>query len=162
MRILRMMLVLFAPVFVLGCTQAPQVDLDAERASLTAAAEAYHTAAGNLDVESLMALYTDNTWFLPTGEDEVSGLDDIRDWLMGMLDLTNFEAIFESPTVHVSTTGACGYSLATATMSFVGPDGEHVSQTVRDLHVWEKSADGSWKIVVDMSNEPAGNVSEDV
>ena len=162
MRFLRTMLVLFVPMFVFGCTQAPQIDLDAEQASLAAAAEAYHDAASSLDTEALMALYAETSRIIAPDEHEVRGLEDIREWLNGMLELTNFEVVFETPTVQVSSTGGYGYSLANATMSFDGPDGEHISEQVRDLHVWEKYPDGSWKVVVDIWNSPPESSSEDM
>jgi ketosteroid isomerase-like protein len=35
-----------------------------------------------------------------------------------------------------------------------GPDGEPVSESVRDFHVWRKDADGEWKLVIDIWNSP--------
>ena len=162
MRLQRTSLFLFASVLLLGCVAEPPIDLDAERASLTAAAEAYHVAGAVMDTEALLALYAENARLIPPDQDEVRGLENIRAWMMGMLELTNFEATFESPTVEISSAGDYGYSIANATMSFDGPDSVHVSNSVRDLHVWEKDPDGLWKVVVDIWNEPPGSVSEDM
>lgn len=162
MRLQRTMFILFLSVLLFGCTQAPQVDLDAERASLQAAVEAYHDAGSTLDTEALLMFYAEDSRIIAPDEDEVRGLEDIREWLNGMLELTNFEVVFETPNIQVSTAGGYGYSLATATMSFDDPDGEHISDTVRLLHVWEKYPDGSWKVVVDIWNSPPESSSQDM
>ncbi len=164
MRLLRTMPVLFASVLLFGCTSVPQVDLDAERASLQAAAEAYHAAGNPIDIEAMMTLYAEDSRIIPPGRLEIRGLEDIREWMSEFVDLTNFNAVFETPTIQVSAAGGYGYSLATATLSYDDPDGEQVSETVRDLHVWEKHPDGSWKVVVDIWNEAPGpeSSSEDM
>ena len=68
------------------------------------------------------------------------------------------ELRFETIRVEVSSGGDMGWTLAIGDVSFTRPDGEPGSDRVRDFHVWQRQADGSWKVAVDIWNSefPAG------
>ena len=54
----------------------------------------------------------------------------------------------------VSEAGDMGYTYADAEITVDGPDGEPVTENLRDFHVWTKNADGAWRVVVDIWNSP--------
>ena len=63
------------------------------------------------------------------------------------------KARFETPRImEVSRGGDLGYTLGDAVLSFERPDGEPVTQRVREFHLWKKQDDGSWQIVIDIWN----------
>jgi uncharacterized protein (TIGR02246 family) len=133
-----------------GC--APQVDIEAERSALREAAVAYHEAASALNAEAVVALYAEDAVLMPPNADQIAGLDNIRGFVNEFVDTPGFEARFGPPTVEVSLSGDLGWTVATSEMTFEGPDGEPVVERIRDLHLWKKQADGSWKVVVDIWN----------
>lgn len=45
-----------------------------------------------------------------------------------------------------------GYTYGTANITITGPDGNPMTEGIRDFHLWKRQADGSWRIVVDIWN----------
>lgn len=68
--------------------------------------------------------------------------------------MPGLEISFDSYTAVVGPEGGMGFTITPAVIRFEGPDGEMVEQSVRDLHIWRRDADGKWKVVVDMWNSP--------
>lgn len=129
------------------------VQLEAEKAALKEAADTFHSAAGSMDVDGLVSHYTTDVLLLPPGAKRMQGAEATREFLSGFAAIPGAKARFEDPrVVTVSRGGDIGYTFGDAVFSFDGPDGETVTQHVRELHLWEKQEDGSWKIIVDMWN----------
>ena len=151
---MRLIFSVAACVAILGaCAPAgPVVDIEVETASLRAAADAYHQAAENSDTDALVALDAADVLIFPPNAGEEQGTDGSRRVAEGFTTAPNFEAQFTTRLVKVAASGDLGYTLADATLSFDGPDGETVRDEVRDFHVWEKQEDGSWKVVIDIWN----------
>lgn len=145
--------VLIIAAFFWACSPQATVDLEAEKAALKAAAEAYHAAAG-VNVDDLVPFYTSDAKVLPPDGEVISGTESIRQFVQGFKALRNFQPHFEAPEVEISADASMGYSLASAVLSFEDADGKAVSEAVRDFHVWKK-VDGKWKLAVDIWNSPA-------
>jgi ketosteroid isomerase-like protein len=152
------------PVFALlvgfsfGCAPAPPaIDLDSERKKLEEAVDAYNTAAGAKDVEKIVSLYTSDASILPPDAPEAKGTDGVRSFASSLVALSGFSVEFGKPSVHISPSGDMGYSLTDARLSFHDPAGTPVVQEARDLHIWQKDADGAWRVAMDMwnSGQPA-------
>ena len=142
-------------VVVLGaCMTQPPVDIEAETAALREAIEAYEEAGTNADVEGLLGLYAVGGAMMPPNGPDVVGLDGIRGLIESFTTLANFQFQSATPTVVVSADGSMGYSIATLTLSWEEENGEAVSENLRDVHIWTKGADGTWKLVVDIWNSP--------
>jgi uncharacterized protein (TIGR02246 family) len=144
------MLTPLALLVVSGC--APQVDSEAERSALREAAVAYHEAASALNAEAVAALYAEDAVMMPPNADQVEGLANIRSFADEFVAAPGLEMRCGPPTVEVSLSGDLGWTIATCEMTFEGPDGEPVVERMRDLHLWKKQADGSWKVVLDIWN----------
>ncbi len=91
---------------------------------------------------------------MPPNGPDVVGLDGIRGLLESFTTLANFQFQSATPTVAVSADGSMGYSIATLTLSWEEENGEVVSENLRDVHIWTKGADGTWKLVVDIWSSP--------
>ncbi|MDX1569689.1 MAG: DUF4440 domain-containing protein [Xanthomonadales bacterium] len=61
----------------------------------------------------------------------------------------NFDLSFEADQVVVSKAGDMAYELGTYGLSLSDPDGNPMSQHGYYVVVWQKQADGSWKVVID-------------
>ena len=61
---------------------------------------------------------------------------------------------FDQPQVVVAASGDLGYTYAEGEVTLDGPDGETITEVIRDFHVWTKDADGEWRVAVDIWNSP--------
>lgn len=133
-----------------GCTQAP-VDLDAERASLQAAADAYHAAGSASDTATVTSLYSSDAITLPPDTDAVVGPEAMGEFAQAFTAAPGFSMRFENIVVGMGSGGDMGYTLSDTIVTVDGPDGQPVSQTLRDFHLWKKEG-GEWKLAVDIWN----------
>ncbi len=132
----------------------PEIDIEAERASLSEAADRYHEVGHSLDVETLASFYASDALVLPPNSAAIEGPAGVREFLTAFTSTPGFQVRFETPTVVVSNGGDLGYTLADIEFTVDGPDGQPVTSRERDFHVWKKQADGSWKVIIDIWNSP--------
>lgn len=144
-------------LFLLGCAPG-SIDLDAERASLAEAVEAYHAAMSALNPQAAGTLYAEYVIVIPKGKALFAGKEAAENYLVAAVGNPGFQASFETLVVEVSATGATGYSVALVTVKIDGPDGadgsdgEPIFDVTRDVHFWEKDDSGEWRIVLDTWN----------
>jgi ketosteroid isomerase-like protein len=138
-------------ICLLGACAPAGVDLAEAEASLAEAAEAYHQAAAALDSDAVVALYTEDGAMMPPNGPDVVGLAAVREQVMGFTSLDNFQFNAGSPTVVLSAGGQMGYSVAEIDLSWT-VEGEEVTERLRDVHIWARADDGSWRLVVDVWN----------
>ena len=135
---------------VAGCMQAG-VDMDAERAALAAAAEAYHAAGISADAEAVTGSYASDGRVMPPNLDTVQGAGGIREFANAFTQAPGFSMRFENLAVEVGSGGDMGYTLTDTIVVVDGPDGEPVEDRLRDLHLWTKEG-GEWKLALDIWN----------
>lgn len=150
MKYTRTICITFSSVL-LGACVPPSVDVEAERAALRAAADAYHEAGQALDVDNFVDFYANDGLMLPPNEAEENGLQGVRSFVSAFVQLPDAGISFSDPIVEVAASGDMGYTLADAVVRFEGPDGEPVEDKVRDFHLWKKQ-DGEWRIAIDIWN----------
>jgi len=129
---------------------AAAVDVEAERAAIVAADERYEQAIADRDAETLIGFYATNAKAYPPGAPAATGTAELRTLVEELLSMPDFEANVLSRTATVSSGGDLGYTEDVIELTMTGPDGTPMSETIRDVHVWRKEADGSWKIVIDI------------
>lgn len=141
--------------FALACV--PSVDLEAEREALRRADSAYTQAAATKDVDAWAGMYAQNANLYPPDDSTVSGSEAIRAYGAAFTAMEGFSATFHPLALEVGGGGDMGYTLSHFVITYTGPDGQPVTEQGRDLHVWRKQADGTWKIVIDIwnSDQPA-------
>lgn len=150
MKYTRMICITFSSVL-LGACVPPSVDVEAERASLRAAADAYHEAARTTDMDSFVGLYTNDGVMLPPNAADEVGLQSVRNYATAFTQLPGFSIRFENVRVGVAASGDIGYTLANTVINVDGPDGNPVEDRGRDFHLWKKQ-DGEWKVAIDIWN----------
>ena len=69
-----------------------------------------------------------------------------------MLGLPGFSITWEATSVHVSESADLGYTIGTFERMLDDPDGNPVTTVGKYVTVWQKQADGQWKIAVDTFN----------
>ncbi len=133
----------------------PEIDIEAERAALTQAANRYSEGGHSMDIDAIASLYASDALVMGSNMETKEGAAGVREFLAAFKETPGFEVSFGAPTVVVSKGADMGYTLADIEISFDGPDGKPVNSRERDFHLWKKQADGSWKIVIDIWNSPA-------
>ena len=134
-----------------ACSSAPQVDMEAELASLRAAADEYHSVLTAKDAEGLAAFYTADASFFPPCGAQIDGIAGIRAFLDEFMSAPGLAFMVTTVEVEVSASGDMGYAVVNADASMDDPDGATLEEDVRDVHVWRK-IDGAWKVAVDVWN----------
>ena len=139
--------------FPFGCAVAPPaIDLAAERQKLEEAVDAYNAAASARNVEKIVTLYTSDASILPPDSPEAKGTEGVRSFASSLVALSGFSVEFGEPVVHISPSGDMAYAVTDARLSFNDPSGTPVVQEARDVHVWRKGSDGSWRVALDIWN----------
>ena len=134
-----------------GC--APQVDLEAERAALLTADEAWSESAPDLD--RFLSFYADDGSLLPPDAPVATGHEAIRAYLSGLFAAPEFALHWTTTKAELSRTGDLGYTYGTYELSFQDAEGNPVASQGKSLVVWKKQPDGQWKVVADMFNRGA-------
>lgn len=128
-----------------ACTQQ-SVDIEAERAALRAAANAYHETTHKSEWSRLIDFDAVDVIILPPNSSRISGLEEARAFFAAAPDI---ELRYGDMIADVSSSGDMGYTLTNGVVTFEGPDGNLVQDKIRDFHLWKKQ-EGEWKIAVDM------------
>ena len=136
-------------------TAAEQMEMamDLDRAQLREAIEAVTAQAmeamGAGDAAAVSALYTDDATLLPPGAPMVQGLDAVREsWVASFA-----EGGFTLNLNTVSVDGAGQFAYEIGTWSMPAAEGEAGSEEQgKYVVVWKRSADGTWKLHVDIWN----------
>ncbi|MEE8199549.1 MAG: hypothetical protein V3R29_00125 [Candidatus Acidoferrales bacterium] len=89
-----------------GC--APQVDLEAERAALLTADEAWSESAPDLD--RFLSFYADDASLLPPGAPVATGEEAIRAFFSALSSAPGFALSWGATGAEVSRTGDLGYT----------------------------------------------------
>lgn len=148
---LRFMMTAVSVSLLVGACAPPPIDLEGARSSLLEAVEGYHQAAAAGDRDRVLAYYGEDAVMMPPNEADVVGHAAVQGQVEGFTSLEDFQLTAESPKVVVSAGGEMGYSVAAVSLSWT-QEGQTVSERLRDVHVWARDGDGSWKLVVDVWN----------
>jgi len=132
--------------------QAPSVDVAAETEALRDAAARYNAAVEALDAPGVAAFYADDCRSMPPNEATLIGPAAFQAFLAEASTIEGFAVSLEPPDVVVGAGGDVGYTVGNVQITAPGPDGELETVEERDVHVWRKQADGTWKLVVDIWN----------
>ena len=139
-----------------GC--APQVDVEAERAAVLTADEAWSESAPDLD--RFLSFYADDGSLLPPDAPVATGHEAIRAYLSEGFAAPELALHWTTTKAELSRTGDLGYTYGTYELSFQDAEGNPVASQGKSLVVWKKQADGQWKVVADMFNRGAPAASE--
>ena len=132
--------------------QAPVVDVAAETEALRAETLGYNIAVEALDAAGMAAYYADDSRSMPPNEATLVGPADMQAFLEELSTIEGFAVTIDPPEVVVGAGGDVGYTVGNLQITAPGPDGEFTTTNERDVHIWRKQADGTWKLVIDIWN----------
>ena len=141
----------FALLF--GCASPPEesaVDLAAERASLMAADQAWSQTV--LDVDAFVAAMEPDVRFLPSGAPLAVGHEAVHGVWTHLTGSPGFALSWKATEAEVAENADLGYTTGTYELKMDDADGNPTTTVGKYVTVWEKQADGGWKVSVDCFN----------
>ena len=136
-----------------GCKpqeQTPQVDLAAERAALMNTDRAFSECAN--DKDKSLTFFAEDAIYLPADAPIVRGKAAIRSIVTKLFSGPGVSLSFQPTTARVSESGDLGYTIGTYQLTKNDDQGNPVTTVGKYLTVWQKQADGQWKVVADCFN----------
>jgi len=141
--------------FAVGCQQpappAPPDTRAADEAAIRAASGAWLQGTAEKDVDKIMSFVAADAQALYAGR-ELVGAEAIRQtWTEDMAD-PNYAVTWETTKVKVARSGDLAYEMGT--FEETRSDAKKKPQTTKGtfLTIWEKQADGTWKVKVDIAS----------
>jgi len=134
-------------VLVSGCGAQP--DLDAERAALLAADQAWAAAAAAGDIDRLSTYWAEDAVNYFPGAPVASGRASILELVGRNRSIPGFSLEWEATTAEVAEAADFGYTSGPFTLTTVAPDGTPQARTGNYVAIWRKSEDGRWECVVE-------------
>src|SRR5262249_21397948 len=116
-------------------------------------------ASGSGDLNSLVALFSDDSVIMPPNDTNVYGCDEIRAWWEEYFEFFTIKSFVESEE-EVTVAGDQAFvrtSFSTTIVPKAG--GPTIHDEIRSLTVWRHEPDGSWKISHQIwnSTKPVGS-----
>lgn len=141
-----------------GCSQAPAPAVDnreADSRSLRAAEEAAIIAFSSKDGDRMIAAYSSDANLMLSNSPVLTG-EDLRAAIKALAADPNFSMQFHTDRVETAKSGEIGYTRGAYTLTMTDPKTKRVlSEKGKYVTVYAKQADGSWKIIEDISNPDA-------
>jgi ketosteroid isomerase-like protein len=136
------------------------IDVEVEKAVIQKTAAAMTDATNKPGAEGARgyASYaTADARWMPPESPAISGREAIARFVSAYTEMKGFRITFEHPHVVVASSGDIAYSVGTYKGTGQDPAGRNQVFEGKFVNVWEKEADGSWRIAVGIwnTNEPA-------
>lgn len=133
---------------------APEVDLEAERASLMQADQAWFEAysTGDSPPDMFVSFVVDDAYFLPPDAPLARGKEEIRAIIADLEAMPGFSLTWGPSAAEVGNAGDLGFTIGAYEMKMDGPEGKPIRIAGKYLTVWKKQSDGTWMVTADMLN----------
>jgi len=137
-----------------GEAPAPEVDLAAERASLTQADQAWFEeyAASDNRPDTFVDRVMDDANLLPPDAPMARGKEAIRGVIAMLEAMPGFSIAWSASAAEVGSAGDMGYTIGTYEIRMDDPEGTPVRIDGKYLTVWRKQSDGAWMVTADVFN----------
>jgi len=156
---MRQLFAVTAVCLVLGCAPVAEspverFDLDAERAALMAADDAFSEAYSASDdkLETISAIFLDDANVLAPDMPMARGKEASIAIFAALEVLPEYSLSWKAEIAEVGGAVDLGYTIGPYHMEFQDPEGNPVVIDGKFMTIWKKQPDGSWKIAVDMFN----------
>ena len=147
---------LFLIVFsvIVSCNQT-NVDLRSEEASLRKTDSTWSVLAKQGgDPDKIVSYWSDDAVVMMPGQPAVKGKEALSKMVKDSKNIPGFSISWKSSDVHFSPDGKMAYMSGENLMTMNDSTGKTISMPGRGYTIWRKEADGSWKCVVDIWNNP--------
>jgi len=139
-----------ALLVVSGCAQAPPSDIRAKEESTIRELDArWVKAAQTRQPEAWLAFYSPDAVVLPPNDKVATDPASIRKPIAELLALPELEISWEPTKVEVARSADIAYLYGVYKLSFTGPGGKRISDQGKNIEIWKKQADGTWKCAAD-------------
>jgi uncharacterized protein (TIGR02246 family) len=136
-----------------GCQREAAVDShSADERAIRAADAGTLKAAQAKDVNSAVAAYADDASWLPPNAPIANGKEAIRAGWAAFLSSPGLSIDWQNTKLGVSRSGDLAFTVYAYQLTMQGPDGKPIADHGKDIAVWKKQPDGSWKMVADTFN----------
>lgn len=149
-------LAMAATVGVSGCGQsASQAQTDQRAvavAQVTAASEAWWTAAKAKEPEKFVAFYAMEAQLLPPDAHIVRGRDDIRSAILTIMANPQFRVTGSPTRIEAARSGDVAWETGRFDLTMENSKGETATWPGKYLLIWQKRAGGDWRITSNIFN----------
>ena len=139
-------------LFAVGCNPASQSVPDSRDADIEAirlADLAWSAAQASDGLDGTMSFYLDDAILLPPNRPMAIGKEAIRE-ASAPISLPGFSVKWQPMKIEVARSGDIGYAIGTFEGTGVDTAGNPVPVKGKYVEIWNKRADGSWKVGADM------------
>lgn len=136
-----------------GCAAPPAPPPDtraADEAAIRTLVDAWAAAARAKDGEKFVSVYADDAALMIEDAPDISGIAALREAVPGMMQDPNFALSFSPDKVVVARSGDLAYETGTYSMTMSDPQQQPATERGRYVVIWQKQADGAWKVVLDV------------
>ncbi len=141
------------PFLVPACQRRAVVDTRREDERAIRAADATCLKAAQVkDVDRAVSCYADDASWLPPNAPIANGKEAIRAGWAQLLASPGFAIDWQITKLDISRAGDLAYTLYAYQLTMRGPDAKPLTDRGKDMAVWKKQPDGSWKIAADTFN----------
>jgi ketosteroid isomerase-like protein len=149
-------LFLFALLLAEGCQQAQEVapgSHEADTKTLRDVEIAEEQAWISKNIEKTLRFYANDAILMPPNMPAIIGKESLREYLKPFFADSAFTCQYQIAKVDVAQSGDLGYTQGAYTCTMTDPkSGKPIGDRGKWLTVRRKQADGSWKIVQDMTS----------
>jgi uncharacterized protein (TIGR02246 family) len=149
------LLVILSVVFLTagGCQRETASNTRAtDEAAIRAADAAILQAANAKDANRVISSYAEDAVWLPPNAPIVQGKQSIRAGWSQLLATPGLNIDWQIAKLDISRSGDLAYTFYTYQLTMQGQDGKPIADHGKDLAIWKKQGDGSWKMVADTFN----------
>ncbi|WP_445383641.1 YybH family protein [Robiginitalea sp. IMCC43444] len=143
--------VLCALLLVVSCGKS-ETDPQLEAENLMQTSRDWAQAARSGNTDSILSFWTEDAVLIMPQGPAVQGQAALREVVAFGETMPGFEVNWEPREAHVSKSGDLGYVIAHKYVKFRDTTGQQISSFHREVTIWKKQEDGSWKNVVDIYN----------
>jgi len=141
-------------ITLVSCNQ-PTVDLKVEEANIMKTDSTWSALAKQGgDADKIVSYWSDDAVVMMPGQPAVKGKEALRKMVEDSKNIPGFSISWKSSDIHFSPDGKMAYMPGENLMTMNDSTGKTISIPGRGYTIWRKEADGSWKCVVDIWNNP--------
>jgi len=121
----------------------------ADEAAIHAAVKEWSASAQAKDADKFASFYAESATVMFEDAADISGSASIREAIGGMMQDPNFALSFAADKVVAARSGDLAYETGTYEMTMSDAKKKPATEKGHYVVVWQKQADGAWKVVVD-------------
>lgn len=108
------------------------------------------------EAATMTSFYTQDARIMAPDSEAVQGLHAIEEFWKAACEAAQRTGMKRTINVdRVESSGDLGFVLSTVTLEIPAADGQTITSTFNDVTVWNRDADGRWRVVVDSANRTA-------